>query len=124
MKKLKLFDYIIVLAVIAASAAFLFAFKSNEKGKQVSVSYPGADLVYSLDTDREVTIESNGHTLVLVINDGEAYIKESDCRDQYCVKAGKISKVGEKAVCAPARLVVKITDGGGSGEEDADAIAG
>lgn len=123
MKKLKLFDIIIVLAVIAASAAFLLSSRDTENGKYVSVAARGADFVFSLSEDGEHKLESNGHSLVLVIEKGEAYVKDADCPDKYCESKGKISKTGEYIVCAPAGIFIKIT-GEGAQNGEYDAIVG
>lgn len=123
MKKLKLFDIIIVLAVIAASAAFLLSSRDTENGKYVSVAARGADFVFSLSEDGEHRIGSNGHSLVLVIEKGEAYVKDADCPDKYCVSKGTISKTGEYIVCAPAGIFIKIT-GEGAQNGEYDAIVG
>ena len=120
----KLFDCIIVLAIIAASAAFLFVFSNGENGKQVSVSCQGADLVFSLEEDCEKTITSKGYTLVIAVENGEAYVKEASCPDKYCEKSGRISKTGERIICAPAGVLIKIINKGENDEAAYDAVAG
>ena len=75
---------------------------------------------YTLSQNAEYVISSNGYTLTLTIENGEAYIKASDCHDRLCEKMGRISKSGESIVCAPAKAVFKITSKKGV-EHDATA---
>ena len=50
---------------------------------------------------------------VLVIENGEAYMKHADCPDHRCIKMGRIRYNGQRIVCLPNRVTVAV--GGGSG---------
>jgi hypothetical protein len=45
---------------------------------------------------------------VILAEKGRIRFMESDCRDKICVKAGWLTKTGAKAVCMPAKTIIKI----------------
>ena len=53
----------------------------------------------------------------MVIDGGEAYVKDASCADKVCEHTGRISRVNQSIVCLPGGVVVKIV---GSGEFQAD----
>uniref|UniRef100_A0A7C4CA18 NusG domain II-containing protein n=1 Tax=candidate division WOR-3 bacterium TaxID=2052148 RepID=A0A7C4CA18_UNCW3 len=55
-----------------------------------------------------------GRTLVCVLG-RTAWVAESDCPDKRCVRQGRIARAGQAIVCAPNRVVVRLT---GQGELD------
>ena len=103
MKKL---DFIIIGAICAFAAVLaivLFLFKQN--GKTVAVKQDNKIIAeYSLDTDREVPLTHN----TFVIENGEVFMSHADCKNQICVKTGRISKRGECIVCLPNRVILTI----------------
>lgn len=74
------------------------------------------------------TYTGNGCTLRLAAEmdrEGGAMgvrVEEADCPTQDCVRTGTICRRGQSIVCLPARIVVRLT--GGGGPEDVDAVIG
>ena len=117
-KKL-LADIILVVSLLLVSlSVFLIIALTRESGARVRVSLDGETAAeYSLSRDGEYSL--NGGTNILVIEEGKAYLRYSECPDKTCVFGNsifgnKISCVGERIVCLPNRLVVEII---GDGEE-------
>ncbi|MBQ8849889.1 MAG: NusG domain II-containing protein [Clostridia bacterium] len=110
------YDIILIASLIFISAvAIVFLLIFREDGKSVQVEIDGKTVaVYSLSEDGEYIL--NGGTNILVIEDGEAYIRDADCPDKTCVKAERISHVGESTVCLPNRLSVSVIG------KDADGV--
>jgi hypothetical protein len=54
-----------------------------------------------------IYFEEDIHQTILV-EKGRIRFLESDCRDKICVKAGWLTKAGDKAVCMPAKTIIKI----------------
>ena len=50
---------------------------------------------------------------VLVIENGEAYMKHADCPDHRCMKMGRIKYNGQRIVCLPNKVTVAVGGGGG-----------
>lgn len=110
---------LILLVLLAAGMTFgIFTFLSGGKSGDVVIYIDGKESGrYSLDEDR--TVEINGGTNLLAIQDGSAYMKEADCPDQICVRHKAISKNGESIICLPYAVVISIEDGK---ESDVDAV--
>lgn len=115
-RKIQKSDWIFgaVVLVLAIMSYFFFRFFYGEEGGYVQVMLDGRlHAEYSLDSD--ITVSINGAQgqgcNVLVIEDGQAYVKEADCPDRLCVKQKRISKTGESIVCLPHKLVITVVGG-------------
>ncbi len=115
-KTAKRYDLILIasllfLSVLSVAALLLF----RRDGRSVKVETDGKTVaVYSLSADGEYPL--NGGTNVLVIENGEAFIRDADCPDKTCVRTGKLKRVGESAVCLPNRVSVTVIG------EDSDGV--
>ena len=112
----------IVIAVILLCAILLIwrPWVSSEEGAYLVVSTPQGSEEYSLATDRKLTYTENGITLTVVIEDGAVFVHESTCPDGVCKSSGRISKVGETVICAPAGVRLEIK----GANADVDFVAG
>ncbi len=82
---------------------------TGKEGAAVTVLIDGKETAsYSLKTPGEYLIHTPDGTNRLVIQDGEAFVKEADCPDGICKHHTPISKVGETVVCLPHKLVFRI----------------
>ena len=109
---------LIVLAAVGIALA-LFSMRGTV-GQKVVVSVNGKEYgVYSLDVDREVTIEHDGHINKFSISAGEVQMTEASCPNHDCIHMGKISKTNQTIVCLPNRVSITIE----GGESDVDVIA-
>ena len=98
--------------LILVCGAFLWQLGvQHAEGQSVRVTVGGVETgVWPLDADAEIPlIGANGGKNVLVIRDGEAYIREADCPDGLCVRQGKIHAPGQSLICLPHEIVVEIT---------------
>ncbi|WP_053957523.1 NusG domain II-containing protein [Inediibacterium massiliense] len=50
---------------------------------------------------------SYGNSVIEVDQDGARFI-ESDCKDQLCIKMGKITKSNQTSICLPNRISIKV----------------
>ena len=112
-KKL-LADVILVASLLVVGlSVFLITTLTREEGSTVIVSVNGDDKYeYPLSQNGEYSL--NGGTNVIVIEDGAVYMKSADCPDRLCVHQGKKSMNGERIVCLPNRVEVRVE---GDGEE-------
>lgn len=116
MKNLKIGDIIIIcLILVLTVGVFCFRLFGTQNGQSAVVSVGGQSEIYSLKENREIKIENNEISLVVVIEDGSIFVKESTCRGNDCVHVGKISGKNEVIVCAPAELIVEISGEGADG---------
>ena len=114
-KKKILADVLLICALLAvALSVFLITELSRGEGAEVVVSIDGEEVArYPLDEDGEYSL--NGGTNIMVVSEGEAYIREASCPDGLCVGQGRISRTGQTVVCLPNRLMLEIV-----GAEDPD----
>lgn len=126
MKKL---DYLLIIIYISISLVFGWYF-SNENtyiasnGTVLEIfSENNLYATYDLPVKEPIKlrIDSQYGYNIVIIEDNEASILESDCRDQVCVKEGAIDSPGEMIVCLPNKLVVQII--GKKGENEIDGVS-
>lgn len=114
MKKADLF--LIAAVLLAAGALYLFL-RPGGSGAWVVVTVDGEERGrYPLSGEQRVTIGEAGYN-ILQISGGEAAVVEANCGDLTCVKTGGVSREGERIVCLPHRLLIRI-EGGGPGLYD------
>ncbi len=101
-------DILILLIVLCiATVVAIIINICKTKGEYVKVSINNEIYeVYKLSENITVSLPTGN---VLVINDGEAYISESNCPDKVCVNHAKISSEGESIICLPNKLVIEVT---------------
>ena len=107
--KMKKYDKI--LAAIVLTAAIVVFLVHNMLGDN------GADIV-TVNVDGKVTgtyslienqtIEINGGSNILKIEDGVADMIEADCPDKLCVKQKAVSKNKESIICLPNEVIVEV----------------
>lgn len=57
---------------------------------------------------------------IVVIENGEVYIKDANCPDKYCMKQGKTKDANKSLICLPHKLVVEVHK---DAEETLDAVS-
>lgn len=112
----------VVIALILISAVMLIwrPWVSSDVGAYLVVTTQQGSEQYSLATDRQLTYTENGISLTVIIQGGEVFVQKSTCPDGVCTSSGKISKVGEAIVCAPAGIKLQIR----GADTDVDFVAG
>lgn len=107
-KKTTLRDLILILSLLAVALIALgIARAAAKEGTRVAVIVDNVTIAeYPLSADGEHLLLGGKNTLV--IEDGEAYMRESQCPDHLCERYGRISRSGERIVCLPHHLTVKI----------------
>jgi len=119
MKNVKIGDIIVIAAVIFASLALLcFSLFLRSDNAVLLVSYGDSEVCYDLDEDRVITVENNGHTLIIEIKEGKASVISSTCDGQDCVNMGAIPSAHTSIACLPARVFIKIISDGVEGGYD------
>ena len=110
MKKRYLYDALLVLVLISVSFVLYFVIRYGaDSGGAVRVSV-GEDPSIEYPLSRDASYSLNGGTNILIIEGGEAFIKEADCPDGLCIRQGRISRVGERIVCLPNKILVEVID--------------
>ncbi len=104
-------DYIVFAAIVLLSGVLLAVSLSGKSGKSIEISCDNKHYKsYPLNKNGEYKIKTQGGENTLIIEDGHACFKNSDCPDKTCEKMGKISKAGDSIVCLPHRVVAEVED--------------
>ena len=113
-------DIIVVASLLALSLLILLMISLTKvEGAYAEITVDGNTIgKYSLAIDN--TYSLNGGTNTLVIQNGEAYIRDSNCPDHICENTGKIKHVGQTIICLPNRLTVTII---GESDEAVDFVS-
>ena len=113
-------DLIMIGMLLACSAVMVAVlFFTKTKGANVVVSIDSVKTYsFPLNEDLEYEIEGyNGGKNMLVIEGGEAFLKDASCPDHLCIHMGKIKNVGQSIICLPNRVVIEIEDEKNSQQE-------
>lgn len=118
-------DGLVVLAVLVAAGAVLFAFRPKAGNFLTARIVLNNELVAELplsDLEEPVTIEVPGarYPITVEAERGRIRVAHSDCPSQDCVHTGWVSRSGGQIVCLPNRLVITVT----GGTAEADAVTG
>ena len=107
-KKRTLRDLLLILSLLAVGLSLFFILRGTARGgTRVAVIVDNQTVIeYPLSVDGTYPLLDGKN--VLVIEGGEAYMKESLCPDHLCERMGRIQKSGERIVCLPHHLTVKI----------------
>ena len=115
-------DVIIILSLVIVSAiSFVLIYLVLPKnGDRVIITVEGEEYgTYPLSVDKEIEIKQKDKTNIIVIENGEVYMKEADCPDKLCIKMGKKSKGGQNIICLPNKISAEVI----TGEDKYDSIA-
>ena len=118
-------DALVALAVLAAAAAILFAFRPKSGNFLTARIVLDNELVAELPLSaltQSVTLDVPGarYPITVEAEHGRVRVSHSDCPSQDCVHTGWVSRPGGQIICLPNRLVITVTGGGA----DADAVTG
>ena len=118
-------DALVALAVLAAAAAILFAFRPKSGNFLTARIVLDNELVAELPLSalsETVTLDVPGarYPITVEAENGRVRVPHSECPSQDCVHTGWVSRSGGQIICLPNRLVITVTGGGA----DADAVTG
>ena len=110
---LKKQDLFLIAFFLCLAAVLLFCF-NRTTGTGVAVVEQNGTELYRFDLGKQKTaqiIDLGGEYHVkLLLEPGAISFQHSNCRDQICVRTGKLSKPGQAAVCLPAKISVRIAE--------------
>lgn len=115
-------DLILISACVLLAVFLLAAQRLLQKsGNWAVVRQEGRELGrYPLSQDAQIPLHTAEGYNLLVIEAGQAYIREADCPNGLCIQEGRVSRTGESLVCLPHQLTVTIE----GGEEALDGVSG
>ena len=116
-------DLMLIVAVLIFTVIlFVFININKQEGATVIVEVDGKEYARcSLFEDKVIEINTdNGGKCTILIEDGNACMKEANCPDKTCVNYGNIKYKGDTVVCVPNQVIIEIESKDNTG---LDAIA-
>ena len=103
---------VLLFCLLAAALAAVWVLLPKKTATLAGV-YQDGELLMTLtpQADRTVTVDGPAGKNVIVVENGEIFVKEADCPDKICVRHGPLSKAGTPIICLPNRLVIRWLDG-------------
>lgn len=104
------YDSILLLVIFLIAGVVYFWPRFFAEDQKTVEIYADTALVEQIDCSQLLNpteYEING--VVIEVSSAGARILSSPCPDQICVRQGELRENGDTAVCAPQRVVVKIT---------------
>lgn len=114
-KPISVWDIVILIIIIIVSIVIIVSVL-NKKGDSVEIHFEGKTASYKLTTDREIDL---GGKIKVVIKNREVWVAQSDCKNQICVKSGKIKFVHQTLACTPNGALIRI-----KGNSDLQGVLG
>ena len=99
--------------LLLAAALFVFHFAAPKAAGAVAKITVDNQTVATLPLSKNTTYKVEtavGYNLV-VIENGRAFVREADCKNQICVKSRAIARAGESIVCLPHKMTVTVVGG-------------
>ena len=97
-------DIVLIIILLTIAIFMLVLIKDDISAKQVEISYHNKFVAsVPLDKDRIIDIDDG---IVVEIKDGKVRIKESTCKNKYCVKQGWSNRF--PIICIPNEVSVVI----------------
>lgn len=99
---------LIIISLVLVLAIAVSLLVKGRSGKPIAmVTAPEGVLYISLEENRIHSIEGK-IPVTLVVENGEIFFWQSLCPDHLCEGFGHLCKIGDMAVCMPARVSVQI----------------
>lgn len=124
-KKIVIRDIFLLFVLIMLSLAIFLciSYKQNTDKKIVVITKDNT-LIQEISLDEvsenyDINVDGDIPVVISVGKDC-IYFKKSDCPDKICVNTGKLTRVGDIAVCLPAKVSVEIR----GSEKSFDSITG
>ena len=118
--KLTGWDLLATVMALLLAALIWIPFLHRDAAAVLVITTPEGRTEYALSKEQEITVISRGYTLHIQIQDGAAFVEESDCPNGDCKARGRIRYAGESLLCAPAGVTLAVKGGDG----DVDFVAG
>lgn len=106
-------DIVLAAAVLAAAVVLLLLYRGKNGTEDtdgvLEVTIDG-ELYgsFPMKEDMETTITTSHGSNTVVIEQGQAYVREADCPDKICAGMPRISQDGEMICCLPHRLFLTV----------------
>lgn len=110
-KKIKPLDILIlslILTTIFLTSVFIYSNKSKEL--YLSIKAPSGEWLFSMKENRKVNITGAIGITTIKIENEEAYVVSSACKNKTCVSALRLKNYGDWNACLPNKVFLSIEE--------------
>ena len=123
MKKLiRPFDLILIAVLLLTGGGLWLARSRAAAGTTAVILIQGEEArrvdLTKVEQPYEIRLDTTP-AVTLAVEPGAIWFSEAGCRDKLCMKAGKLTKANDSAVCLPARVSVRLVGEQSGGDVDA-----
>lgn len=112
-KFIKPFDFILIIFLLILSAVLFYLPNFGDKSKLILSVKVGKKVVYTVPLEKVkksyIYSVPDKNVDIYIEPDGVS-VKSSDCKNQICVKSGKITSAGKVIVCTPNNIIIMLED--------------
>ncbi len=112
-KFIKPFDFILIIFLLILSAVLFYLPSFGDESKLILSVKVGKKVVYTVPLEKVkksyIYSVPDKNVDIYIEPDGVS-VKSSDCKNQICVKSGKITSAGQVIVCTPNNIIIKLED--------------
>lgn len=105
---------VVVTVIIFLVALALSVWVLWPSDRQLVEVVSDGEVLYTIDLskekDTEFTVEYNGSSNTIQIENGEIWVQEAKCPDQTCVQMGKLHSESLPIICLPNRLMIRFAE--------------
>ena len=104
-------DILLVISIIFLIIVLFIVNNNIDKEYSEAIEIYVNNEIYktvSINAEEDLMIEIGSEYNHIKIHDGGAEIVDASCEDNVCVNTGFISKVSERIVCMPNKVVIKV----------------
>ena len=110
MKKKEIIVVLILVALLAAVLLFM-NLSGDQSARRMIITVDGVeykDIVLTGNTNMQFTVETPYGYNEVIITNGVVEVVDADCKSQVCVDTKPASKINDKIVCLPHRMIIEI----------------
>lgn len=104
-------DFILIFSILALALMCMAVLYISRDSKTCVKIYVDNELIAALPIKEDCKFDIdgvNGSHNLLIIENGNVYMKEADCPDKICIQTGIVTELTQTIVCLPNRVVVVI----------------
>jgi hypothetical protein len=102
-------DIVIILLLAAAAVAFIPAMRASAPSTIVVREDSRIVASYPLDHNVSFTVRGREGPLSISIAQKSVSVVHATCKNQVCVRSGRISRPFQQIICAPNHVIIEIT---------------
>ncbi len=100
-------DFLLIFAIILISISAFFVIHSLKPQSDSVIISKNGKIIYELPLYENTEIDLKGN--IILVENGNVYMKSADCPDKLCIKTGKISDSGRSIICLPNKIEIRVT---------------